>query len=165
MLRAFFCRSLLLALLLILPLSAAAQDRPSPEEARRFLEFYYNGEGVVLAEVQICTEVPREGERQYECVGEVAPDAVQTGTNYALRMVYVVPQDVDEETIIVQYNRGGVTREVDEVTVSGSIRYRTWTQFNLRQPGAWQFQILRDAGDDVETLHTLDVQASAGPEE
>lgn len=158
MLRSLLCPTSLL-ILLVLPLSATAQDRPSPEEAQRFLEFYYNGEGVVLAAVQICEEVPREGDRQYACVGEVAPDAVQTGTDYALRMVYVVPQDVEQETIIVQYNRNGVTRAVDEVTVSGSIRYRTWTQFNLAQPGAWQFQILRDAGDDVESLHTLEVQA------
>jgi len=162
--RSLFRWTLSLTLLLLLPLHAAAQEKPSPQEARRFLDFYYNGQGqgVVLAEAKICSDVPREGERQFECVGEVAPNAVRTGTDYYLRMVYVVPRGVEDETILVQYNHQDVTRAVDEVTVSGSIRYRTWTQFNLSQAGTWQFQIMRDAGAEVEELRTLDVQASAG---
>jgi hypothetical protein len=157
-----------MALLLVLGplLTASAQEAPSPQEARRFIEFYYagQGQGVVLAEARICTGVPHEGAQAYQCVDEVAPDAVQVGRPYHLRMVFVVPQGVAGESITVRYNHEGTLQEVDEVTVSGSIRFRTWTEFTLQEPGMWQIQIARATADDVEELHTLDLRAQGGGE-
>lgn len=161
MLRFATCCAFLLGALA--PLSSHAQDVPSPQEARRFLDFYYNGQdrGVVLAEVRVCTDVPRDGDQAYECVGEVAPNAVQTDQSYFLRMVFVVPQGIEDVPIAVQYTHQGTTRDTDEVTVSGSIRYRTWTVFTLREAGPWQIQIARITDAGTEGLRTLDVQAQA----
>jgi hypothetical protein len=148
-----------------IPLTASAQEVPSPQEARRFLDFYYNGqEGVVLAETQICTTIPREGDQAYGCVGEVARDAVQTGRQYYLRMVFVVPQGVDRESITVQYNHEGAVQNTDEVVVTSSIRYRTWTVFTLPEPGVWQLQIARATNTEPEELRTLDLRAQDGGE-
>lgn len=159
---------LTMALLFVLGplLTASAQEAPSPQEARRFIDFYYagQGQGVVLAEARICTDVPREGAQAYQCLDEVAPDAVQVGRPYHLRMVFVVPQGVVGETITVQYNHEGTPRKVDEVTVSGSIRFRTWTMFTLSEPGMWQVQIAHATTGDLEELHTLDLRARSGGE-
>jgi len=142
--------------------SAVAQMPPTPEEAQRFLDFYHNGQGqgVVLVEARICRDVPREGQRAYDCVGEVPLDAVPTGEPYFLRMVYVVPQG-DEADISVRYLRDGAARDTDTVSISGSIRYRTWTLFTLDAPGAWQFAISRTTATGTQELRTLDVQAIA----
>lgn len=149
--------------------SAAAQDapeKPSADAAASVIDFYYNGQGqgVVLATVQICNEVPTEGENKYGCVDELSPNALRTGTSYALRMVYLVPEGEEIDDILVQYNRGGVTRDTDSVSVSGSIRYRTWEVFTLRDPGDWTIKILCDAPDGVEVLRelTLKVQDADG---
>lgn len=164
MLRLATCCAFLLGALALPP--SHAQDAPSPQEARRFLDFYYNGQdrGVVLADVRVCTDVPRDGDQAYACVGEVAPDAVQTDQSYYLRMVFVVPQGLEDVPIAVRYIRQGTPRDMDEVTVSGSIRYRTWTVFTLREAGPWQFQIARVTDTGTEGLRTLDVQAQAGDE-
>ena len=162
MLRRALCSALLLVMGTFM--TASAQEAPSPQEARRFIDFYYSGQGqgVVLAETHICTEIPREGAQAYQCVGEIAPDAVQVGQSYYLRMVFVVPQGVQGETISIQYNHEGTLRNTDEVTVSGSMRYRTWTVFTLREPGPWQVQIARSTDGSVEGLRTLDLRAQAG---
>lgn len=152
--------SLLIALLA--PSPTAAQAPPTPEEAQRFLDFYYNGQGqgVVLAEARVCQEVPREGPRAYDCVGEVPLDAVPTGAPYYLRMVYVVPQG-DEADITVRYLHEGTARDTDTVSISGSVRYRTWTLFTLDAPGVWEFVISRTTGTGTQAIRTLDVQAVA----
>lgn len=163
MLRFALCSACALLLGVLAPPHSSAQDVPSPEEAQRFLDFYYNGQdrGVVLAEARICTDVPRDGDRAYACVGEVTTDAVQTNQPYYLRMVFVVPQGMTDVPIVVQYTHQGTTRDEDEVTVSGSIRYRTWTVFTLREAGPWQLQIARATDTGPERLRTLDVQAQA----
>jgi len=166
MFRFVACSACALLLVALAPSRSGAQGVPSPEEAQRFLDFYCNGQdrGVVLAEARICTDVPRDGNRAYACVGEVAPDAVQTDQSYYLRMVFVVPQGMTDVPIVVQYAHQGTTRDEDEVTVSGSIRYRTWTVFTLREAGPWQFQIARVTDAGPESLRTLDVQAQAADE-
>lgn len=161
MLRPLRCLSLAL-LLALCSAPAFGQTAPTPEEAHRFLDFYYNGQGqgVVLVEARICQEVPRDGQRAYDCVGEVSADAVPTGQPLYLRMVYLVPEG-DEADITVQYLRDGTARDTDTVSVAGSIRYRTWTQFTLREEGPWQFAISRTTGTGTQELRTLDVQAVA----
>lgn len=154
-----------LSTLLILLAGAApatAQTPPTPEEAQRFLDFYYNGqgEGVVLASARICRDVPRDGQRAYDCAGEVPLDAVPTGEPLYLRMVYLVPQG-DEADITVRYLRDGTARDTDTVSISGSIRYRTWTLFTLDEAGPWQFAISRTTSTGTQEIRMLDVQAVA----
>jgi hypothetical protein len=154
-------RSLWLAALALalLPLTAAAQEKPSAETVQEVVDFYYNGEGVVLSTVQICEDVPTSGDDKYGCTGETDPASLQTGTQYDLRMVFLVPQDQSYDNLLVQYNRGGITRATDDVSVSGSIRYRTWEQFSFDQAGEWTIKILHDRGDTVETLREITVTA------
>ena len=154
-------RTLVLAgLLLLLPLAAAAQEAPSAESVVDVVDFYYGGDGVVLYQAQICEDVPTEGDNKYGCVGETEPSDVKTDTQYRLRMVYLVPQEQSYDNILVQYNRGGITRATDEVSVSGSIRYRTWKVFSFDEPGDWTIKVLLDQGDAVTPLHEMTVSVS-----
>ena len=128
------------------------QTKPSSDEAKAFIDFYYNGQGagVVLADMKICREVVEN-----ECSGEVAIDSRKKNEKYVLWMMYVVPKDDKIEGLIIQFNQGGLTRFTREASVSGSVRYRTWRSFKLNQTGVWEIKVLQDKGTEVETLKTI----------
>ena len=132
--------------------NAHAQSILTSDAARSFIDFYYNGQGkgVVLADIKLCTEVIEN-----ECSEEVAPVALQQGQTYMLWMMYVVPQGDEIDDIIIQYNSGGITRKSGQVSVKGSIRYRTWNSFTPNRAGNWDIVVLHDNGGDVQTLKTI----------
>lgn len=129
-----------------------AQTILTSDAAKSFIDFYFNGQGqgVVLADIKLCTEI-----EENECSGEVSPIALQQGETYMLWMMYVVPQGDEIEDIIVQYNSGGITRKSGQVSVKGSIRYRTWKAFTPNRAGNWDIVVLHDKGGDVQTLKTI----------
>ena len=129
-----------------------AQTKPTPEAAMSFLNFYYEGQGqgVVLADVKVCTQV-----EQNDCVGNKEFNSLIKGIQYYLWMLYVVPKDDEIDDIIIQFNQRGLTRFTREVSVSGSIRFRTWRLFTLHHAGEWEVKVLHDKGTEVETLRTL----------
>ena len=130
----------------------SAQTKPTPEAAMSFLNFYYKGQGqgVVLADIKISTEIVEN-----ECVDTVAIDSLKNGIQYYLWMLYVVPKDDQVDDIIIHFNYGGLTRFTRDVSVRGSIRYRTWKSFILNRSGKWEIKVLHDREDEVETLSTL----------
>ena len=145
--------------LFLLPLAVFAQNKPTADAAKAFLDFYYTGQGqgVVLADAKVCTEVSREGDNRYECVDTVDLNALQAGETYNLWMLFVVPEGDTYEDILVQFNQGGLTRQTKEVSVSGSLRYRTWKSLRLTKVGDWTIKVLHARGDAVEELASLSV--------
>jgi len=142
----------ILFILFIAVTNIAAQTKPTPEAAMSFLNFYFKeqGQGVVLADVKVCTKVDKN-----ECIDNVPVDSVKNGNQYYLWMLYVVPKGDKVDDIIIQFNRGGITRFTRDISVSGSIRYRTWKSFTLNRSGEWEVKVLHDRGDSIETLQTL----------
>jgi hypothetical protein len=139
-------------LVLLLPINLIfAQATLSPESAKAFLDFYYNGagQGIVLADSRICAKVENN---QYE--GEISAEAIKKDVSNYLWMTFVVPQETAEAKVIIQFNHEGITRLTREATVKGSIRYRTWKSFRLNQAGEWEIKILFDHGDGMQTLKT-----------
>ena len=63
--------------------------------------------------------------------------------------------------ISVRHLRDGAARNTDTVSISGSIRYRTWTLSTLDALEIWQFAISRTAATGTQELRTVDVQAVA----
>ena len=133
-------------------LNVQAQSILTSDAAKSFIDFYFNGQGkgVVLADIKLCSEVVEN-----ECSEEVSPIALQQGETYMLWMMYVVPQGDEVEDIIVQYNNGGITRKSGQVSVKGSIRYRTWKSFTPNRAGNWDLVVLLDKGGDVQTLKSI----------
>ncbi len=75
------------------PLVAMAQDKPTPEEARKVINYYFNGksQGVVLIEYKICKEISKKGETKNECVTEILNKTVAKGEEVYLWMNFLVP--------------------------------------------------------------------------
>lgn len=124
-----------------------AVDTPTPAEAKKVLDFYYNGDGVVLADMVICEKVVSN-----QPVNPVDPAMLVKGQKYMVWMSYVVPQNAKNESILIQFNKNGVTRSLKNATVNGSFRYRTWKGFSPSSAGTWEIVISHEKGDDLAPL-------------
>lgn len=139
-----------------------ATGKPTSEEAKRFLDFYYHGrgKGTVLMEMKVCKEIEPEGDNKNECVDEVSASSLVKEKSYYFWMSYLTPENDEINDIAVQFNQGGETKSAKELSVSGSIRYRTWKMFTPRSAGDWEIKVVRGKGDKAETLGSLNVKVS-----
>ncbi|MCY1030567.1 hypothetical protein OV207_03790 [Corallococcus sp. BB11-1] len=123
---------------------------PSADAVRDTWNFFYKGQGQgpVLVEAKLCTEVAKDGPNKYECIAEVGPEGVKAGTAVMLWQSYLVPQGDSVEDLTVQVKQGATVRETKDVKVKGEgWRARQWTGVKLAKPGAWTVSIMR--GDQV----------------
>lgn len=146
----------LLVLIFASSVALNAQSKPSPKNAKAFIDFYFNGQGsgVVLADMKVCTEINKETN---EPMTEINTSEMKIDEKYLLWMMYVVPKDDKVEGIIIQFNQGGLTRFTREASVSGSIRYRTWKSFKLNKSGEWEIKVLYDNNSAVEILGSVKI--------
>jgi hypothetical protein len=158
---------------LTLPPVALAQDaaptaaptgtpvtKPGADAVKNTWDYYYKGQGQgpILAEAKLCTEVAKEGPNKNECSIEVDPAAgVKAGTTVLVWQAYLVPQGDSIEDLMVQVKQGNVVRETRDVKIKGEgWRARTWPGVRLGKPGNWTVSIIR--GD--ETLKEIQVKVN-----
>ncbi|MBJ6760155.1 hypothetical protein JGU66_05235 [Myxococcaceae bacterium JPH2] len=123
---------------------------PSADAVRDTWNYFYKGQGQgpILVEAKLCTEVAKEGPNKFECTAEVGAEGVKAGTSVMLWQSYLVPQGDSVEDLLVQVKQGNVVRETKDVKVKGDgWRARQWTGVRLNKPGAWTVNIMR--GDTV----------------
>lgn len=152
-------RVLLFSLMLVLaPQLAFASAKPSHEEARKVVDYYFHGKGMgpVLLDAKICRDVQREGDEKNECADELTSQAIKKGESIYVWMAYMLPQGDEPQNIIVQFENGGVTRMVKNHQVTGQLRYRTWQKVTLDKVGAWKVKIVHDNGSSTDVLGTIE---------
>jgi hypothetical protein len=123
---------------------------PSADAIRDTWNYFYKGQGQgpVLVEAKLCTEVAKEGANKFECTAEVGAEGIKAGTTVMLWQAYLVPQGDSIEDIMVQTKQGNVVRETKDVKVKGDgWRARQWTGVRLNKPGNWTVVVMR--GDQV----------------
>ncbi|GEN07385.1 hypothetical protein SAMN05443572_101597 [Myxococcus fulvus] len=123
---------------------------PSADAVRDTWNFFYNGkgQGPVLVEAKLCTEVAKDGPNKYECIAEVAAEGIKANTTVMLWQAYLVPQGDSVEDVMVQTKQGNVVRETKDVKLKGDgWRARQWTGVRLNKPGTWTVSVMR--GDQV----------------
>ncbi len=154
-------RSLMCAVLGMSPV-ALAQDAtpgaeptttvraPDADAVRDTWNYFYNGkgQGPVLVDAKVCTEVAKEGPNKFECIGEVGPEGIKANTTVMLWHAYLVPQGDSVDDLMVQSKQGAVVRETKDVKLKGEgWRVRQWTGLRMSKPGNWTVSVLR--GDQV----------------
>jgi hypothetical protein len=72
-------------------------------------------------------------------------------------MAFMAPNGEEAQNIIVQFELGGVTRAVKNVSVAGGLRGRTWLKYTFDKAGAWKIKIVHDTGSSTDLLGTRDV--------
>lgn len=148
-------RSLIIGLILsITPAWALAAAKPTAEETNKVLDYYYNGKGLgpVLLESKICRDIQREGDEKNECAGEISDGDLKLEESVYLWMSFMAPVGSEPQNIIVQFENGGITRNVKTFQVNGGLRYRTWLKISLNKIGRWNIKLAHDAGADVFPL-------------
>ncbi len=153
-------RILLLGFMLVLtPLMAFASAQPSPEEAKKVVDYYFHGKGMgpVLLDTKLCKDIQREGDEKSECVGDITAQPIKKGESVYVWMAYMAPQGDEPQNIIVQFENGGVTRMVKNQQVTGQIRFRTWLKVTFDKTGPWKVKIVHDTGSSTAALGAIDV--------
>ncbi|ATB30688.1 hypothetical protein [Melittangium boletus] len=133
------------------------QKVPSAEGVKDTWNYFYKGQGQgpVLVEAKLCTEVGKEGPNKFECTAEVPPEGIKANTQVMVWQAYLLPQGETVEDVMVQTKQGSVVRETKDVKLKGEgWRTRQWTGIRLGKAGEWTVSILR--GEQV--LKTFNVK-------
>jgi hypothetical protein len=139
------------------PAAGAPVSAPSVAAVKSTWDYFYKGkgQGPVLVDAQLCTEVGKDGPQKFECVQEVPAEGVKAGTPVMVWQSYLVPQGDIIEDVTVQVRQGSTIRETKDVKLVGEgWRARQWVGVRFSKPGAWSVSVMR--GDKV--LRTLDVK-------
>lgn len=150
-------RLIAIAFLSLIP-AAVLAAKPTSEEAKKVLDFYFNGQGlgVVLADSKLCRDIEREGDQKNECAGEL-DSAITKGESVYVWMNFMVPNGEEKQNVIVQFENNNVTRMVKNIEVRGGLRFRTWRKVIFEKLGNWEIKIIHDKGDGTELLGTKTV--------
>ncbi len=139
--------------------SALGPAKPAPEEVKRVLDYFLHGKGMgpVLIETKLCRDIISSGPDKNECGGYISTHELKKGESVYLWMAYMVPFGDQTQNIVILFEKGGVTRNVENLQVSSEMRNRSWIKISLDTPGAWQLNVVRDTGSGPELLGTFDV--------
>jgi hypothetical protein len=146
------------------PLTAIAQDKPTPDEARKVINYYFNGKGhgVVPMEYKLCKEISQKGDMKNECVSEISDKKISKGAEAYLWMNFLVPVG-EESKILLQYSRKNKVRTTSNISLGGATRYRTWKKIPTATAGKWKVQMIQEmdnADIDIGQLEFSVVDAS-----
>jgi hypothetical protein len=140
--------------------TGAPVNKPSADAVKGTWDYFYRGQGQgpILIEAKLCTEVAREGANRFECIAEVDPSAgIKANTNVMVWQAYLVPQNDTYEDVQVQVKQGDTVRETKDVKLKGEgWRARQWTGVRLNKPGTWTVNVIRGG----QTLKEIQVKVN-----
>lgn len=132
---------------------AWAGEKPTSDEARKVIDYYFHGKGngAILMDLSICEKVGlEEGPDKNECLDSVNPGQIQLGDELHLWMNFLVPLN-DNADIILAFSRKGKVRRTANIKLAGATRYRTWKRIPTGKAGQWTVTILQELEDqDLE---------------
>lgn len=139
---------LLLFLLFCLPTLLLAQEKPTPAEAKKVIDYYYQGKGMgaVLVEHKLCSQIYEDGPNKYECQEVVTGGQIEKSRDVFLWLNFFVPTG-DQSEIIIHYKRNNKVRSVSNLELPGALRYRTWKKIPSEKLGDWQVSIIQELPD------------------
>jgi len=142
--------------LLWLPASILAQEKPAGAEAKKVVNYYYQGkgQGAILMAHKLCSQIYEEGPLKYECQEEITGGQIQKDREVYLWMNYLVPTG-DTADIIIQYKRNNKVRSVSNFELPASLRYRIWKKIPTDKIGDWQVNIIQEMQDSDLNLGSL----------
>ena len=122
-------------------------------------DYYFRGQGQgpLLVDARLCTEVGATGERHLDCLTELPGGDAKAGTTVYVWQSYLVPRGDTVDDLRVEVRQGDVLRATRDVTVRGEgWRSRSSVKVTLGRPGTWTLSILRGN----QTLRRFEVKVS-----
>jgi hypothetical protein len=126
-------------------LAVAADEKPTPAEARKVINYYFNGkgQGAIPMDYKLCKEISQQGEMKNECVAEIADKKVAKGEDAYLWMNFLVPAG-EESRILVQYSRKDKVRNTSNISLGSATRFRTWKKIPTGTAGEWKINMIQE---------------------
>jgi len=145
-------------------LAVMAEEKPTPAEARKVINYYFNGkgQGAVPMDYKLCKEISQQGDMKNECVAEIADKKVAKGEDAYLWMNFLVPAG-EKSKILVQYSRNDKVRNTSNISLGGATRFRTWKKIPTGTAGDWKISLIQELenGDvDIGQMKFSVVEAS-----
>ena len=130
---------------LCVPFAALSEDKPTPEEARKVINYYFNGkgQGVIPMEYKLCKEISQKGDMKNECITEISDKKIAKGEEAYIWMNFLVPAG-DESKILLQYSRKNMVRNTSNVSLGGATRFRTWKKIPTGTAGDWKLSLTQE---------------------
>ena len=130
---------------LCVPFAALSEDKPTPEEARKVINYYFNGkgQGVIPMEYKLCKEISQKGDMKNECITEISDKKIAKGEEAYIWMNFLVPAG-DESKILLQYSRKDMVRNTSNVSLGGATRFRTWKKIPSGTAGDWKVSLIQE---------------------
>ncbi len=132
---------------------AMAQERPTADEAKKVMNYYFYGKGggTILLEHTLCNKMGEEkSSDKNTCLEKADPATIQKGQKADLWMNYMVPLN-DNADILISFSRDGKVRQTETVKLAGATRYRTWKRIPTTKAGQWSVSITQELADsDLE---------------
>ena len=154
---------LFITVLIVSPV--AAQERPTAEETRNVITYYYEGQGsgAVLMDHKLCQEIGQEGPDKNECINAIDPGQITQDQELFLWMSYLVPSETNAD-IIVTFSRREQVRRTASVKLTSATRFRTWKKIPTNKTGLWTVAVIQEMADkdlDLGSLQYTVSQATA----
>lgn len=147
---------ILLAVAMLCVTPCSAQERPTSEEARKVITYYFEGQGsgAVLMDQQLCQEIGQEGPDKNQCLSTIDPGQITQGQELFLWMSFLVPTE-DSADIIVTFSRREKVRRTASVKLTSATRFRTWKKIPTNKSGEWTISVMQEMEDKDLALGSL----------
>ncbi len=83
---------------------------------------------------------------------ERADSTLAKGEDANVWMLFMVPDKVEPQSMLVQPNHQGMTMSVQRAKVASAVRYRIWKKVRPDRAGVWSVKIFHDNRNRVELL-------------
>jgi hypothetical protein len=126
----------------------AAQEKPTSEEARKVITYYYAGQGsgALLMDHVLCQKIGQEGPDKNQCISDIDPGKIAQDQEIYLWMSFLVPTD-DAADVTISFSRKGRVRQTASVKLTGATRFRTWKKIPTQKPGQWSVSVSQELAD------------------
>lgn len=141
-----------------LPLQAA--DKPTGDEVKRVINYYQNGNEVVLVDSKLCAEIEKSGENKNEC-GKTLDNPLAPKASGYLWMNFLVPGS-EKPTLLVQFKYKNRVLDSDEIRMTNAFRYRTWKRLQTSKSGEWEVTIEQETETGYIPVASLNYTVSDG---
>jgi len=135
----------IMVVILLFPSAGISGEKPTPDEVKKVMAHYYNGQGkgVYIVDAKFCADVHDSGPEKHNCKDEFKNNKVPKDSTAVLWFNFFGPED-DKASIHYEFKNDGRTRKVGDFTITGAYRYRTRISIPSDRAGEWEISLSQE---------------------
>ena len=146
----------------IVPVALAedAPIAPQPEAIQEVFEYYQRGSSVVLNQQALCDFIGKNPPHRFECIGSMDPDVPLSRFKEAYFWTTLLTPSGYNQELEYRFFHNDNLHSTSKITVSPSLRYRTWKFLLTHLSGTWVVQLVEKTigGENIVASATYIVE-------